>query len=618
MKVFLLWQSKNDGGDGGPDPATVGERLLARFAPLFETPPSLAIHDLPHASFVALDIPLDGWTAELEQRDAARTVFAIDPPINGEHALRRAGVTSSSSDRLLRLAETLESDPKSVLRELAPNASILWANHQSQTTAIQTDGLGHAQLFEYDDPSITVVTNRVQALAALGLDLEPIPEEWATRFTLGWFPLFTSGFRGVETMRGGTQLRFGADGVTREVHDVLSEWVHPDPMSRDDAMELGVQSLVDMCDAAISQWERPSVGLSGGFDSRAIVSILRHRGSDMDMRVRGHPERLDVLIANQLAEIAGLPLRIKPHGGMPPETIDDIRRSFTRALLWQSGGIHLKKHLTYRVRGGFNRGGVNVMGSHAGIVKADFAVTVDAANRPESEWEPALLEHFLASRPVSLLEEHHDPVREGVLSAIRAADAYDLEGVHKLHFFFLHEYTRRWAAGAINGAIDLVFTPFLNPDLIRAAYAFPAEELPRKPFHREVVARFAPDWKDIPYDSELTRDDKDLFPPVKLTKGKQAYVDGGTERWRPGDGGYRIFHRKFFWRDVGKPLMNEANKDPRSFTREIFDPETMRPKYKKCPDAIAVAHLLPEVIAGKSPVASANAPSQPTETAPDA
>ena len=37
----------------------------------------------------------------------------------------------------------------------------------------------------------------VTALACLDFPLEPVPAEWATRFTLGWFPLDRSGFRGV-------------------------------------------------------------------------------------------------------------------------------------------------------------------------------------------------------------------------------------------------------------------------------------------------------------------------------------------------------------------------------------------------------------------------------------
>ncbi len=597
MKVILLWRSKK----GVPqDVVEVGKSLGKRFAPLFDEQPAIVTREFSGAHLALLDIPLDGWNADTEQEDPARWVMAIDPPINARAALKKAGIESTPANRLLTLATALETDPRPVLRELAPNSSILWEHKATRTAYLQTDGLGHSQLFEYEDDDFYVLTNRVQSLSVLGISLDPVADEWAARFTMGWFPLSTTGFRGVRTLHGGTQIKITTHGISRTVHNVLREWVHPEPMSREEALELGANSLVEMCDEAISQWDRPSVGLSGGFDSRAIMSILRHRGADVDMRVRGHPERLDVLIANHLAELADIPLRIKPHGGMPPETVEDVRWSIGRALLWQGGGIHLKKHLSFRVRGGFARGGVNVMGSHAGIGKADFAVTIGADKLDEAQWEEALLAHFTANRPVSLEKSLHEPVRQHILASVREAERYELTGLHKLHFLFLHEYTRRWAAGAINGAADLVFTPFLNPDFIRAAYAFPADELPGKPFHRHVVAKYAPDWAEVPYDSDITRDDKHLFKPVRLSKSKKAFVESGTERWRPGEGGHRLFHRKFFWRDVGKGLINEANKAEDSFTHEVFDQETMRPLYKKCPDAIAVAHLLPAVIEGKA------------------
>jgi len=113
-----------------------------------------------------------------------------------------------------------------------------------------------------------------------------------------------------------------------------------------------------------------------------------------------------------------------------------------------------------------------------------------------------------------------------------------------------------------------------------------------------VIEKHAPDWADVPYDSQITREDKHLFEPVQLSKSKQKFVESGTERWRPGDGGHRIFHRKFFWRDVGKPLMNEARDAKGSFCHDVFDKEILRPNYKRSPDAIAVSHLLPGVIDG--------------------
>jgi hypothetical protein len=44
---------------------------------------------------------------------------------------------------------------------------------------VQTDGLGRAQLLEYDAGALWAVTNKVVALRALGVELELEPVDWA-------------------------------------------------------------------------------------------------------------------------------------------------------------------------------------------------------------------------------------------------------------------------------------------------------------------------------------------------------------------------------------------------------------------------------------------------------
>ena len=89
----------------------------------------------------------------------------------------------------------------------------------------------------------------------------------------------------------------------------------------------------------MEQWTRPNVGLSGGWDSRVVVSLLLDLGADMSLRVRGSPERYDVMIANELAQIAGLRLRINNTGGYPPEDLDQLRTCMKKALLSLRNGL---------------------------------------------------------------------------------------------------------------------------------------------------------------------------------------------------------------------------------------------------------------------------------------
>jgi hypothetical protein len=352
-------------------------------------------------------------------------------------------------------------------------------------------------------------------------------------------------------------------------------------------------------------WERPTVGLSGGWDSRAVTSCLRVLGADFDLRVRGQETHFDVLISAQLARIAGLPLRIKTEGGVPPATVEGLRQSMAKALLWQTGNFTTLKHKGFLAREGrelLDGGVVNVMGQHAGIGKADFARRIQAGSAPPEQYEERLLDELMGDAPPILRDEHLEAVRGTLRDSYRAALDHGLTGRGPLHFFFLHEYTRRWGAATVASQTGLVVTPFLTPDFIRAAYALPEEELETKPLHRHITGLHAPDWAAYPYTDQATEEDllTGRIPPVELPR--EDAEEPELPRWRQ-TARFRRFHYKYYWKDVGKPLVKQALADG-GFWTEVFDPERARATWsdtKSGPDIVLLAWLLPQVLAGELP-----------------
>ena len=116
------------------------------------------------------------------------------------------------------------------------------------------------------------------------------------------------------------------------------------------------------------------------------------------------------------------------------------------------------------------------MGLHGGIGKATYANMIRAAELQADQYEERFVEKMMKRMPPFMRKEFHGRVREIVLEAYRQADRYGLTGLARLSFFKLYERNRRWASGAINSQTNLVFTPFLNPDFIRACYAYPGEK----------------------------------------------------------------------------------------------------------------------------------------------
>lgn len=510
---------------------------------------------------------------------------------------------------MLGLGSALARDPDPLLRDLTPPFSRIYspapaadAGDDAEVTWVHNDGLGQARLFEYEDDKVWAVTNRIFALQALGITLEPDPEAWAARFAISWFPLDLTGYKRVRLVAPGTRIRISEHAIEHSTHDVISDWVHPPARSRDDCLDLALESLRAFFGETMQSWDQPSVGLSGGWDSRALVSVLRNLDTDFSLRVRGNPGRYDVMISTELSRIADLHVRVKNEGGYPPEDEAGLRRSLGQALVWQGGHMSIPKHKTFLARKNYLDGGVvNVMGQHGGFGKADFAVKTKAHELRPDQYEEALVKVVLKATPPFTRRAMQERVRDLIVESYRAADRYGLEGLARLHFYFMHEYTRRWASATLSSQPGLVIAPFLNPDFIRACYGYPLAEIPAKPFHSHVTRALAPDWADVIYEDQATEDDvaSGRLKPVKLKRRKRRVHDDDT--WK-----LERAHKKYsgsrYWTTVGHSLVREAFEVGGIWTT-FFDPDEARRHWqeqpgKVSPDAIAIAHVLPSVLGG--------------------
>lgn len=601
MLIFLAWRA-DDPNRPELQVDAVATRLETLFEPLVGERPTAGRYDASVGRVVWLELPTEGWNLPHVERSGAALAIGPDPAINIDAILADHPAERSDRGRLFQLADALERAPVSVLSELIPPASLLWSDGSTHVT-LQNDGLGQAQLFEYEAGGVCVVSNRLTAIRALGVALEPDAEEWAVRMSLGWFPMESTGYRGVRFVGPGTRLRFDERGLTRERFDVLTDWVNPEPRSPEDCIEQAVASFRAHIESAMRSWTRPSVGLSGGWDSRAVVGVMRDLGSDMSLRVRGSPDRYDVMIAAELARIAGLDLRIKNKGGVPADDAEGCERSIRNALRWQSGQMEPKKHKTFLARKPhLPTGVVNVMGQHAGLGKADFVVKIKAWELPEDRYEDVLVDTLASGMEARLHPGRREHVREVMRETYRQADRYGLEDGHaRLHFFFLYEYTRRWGSVATSSQPGVVVTPYLNPGFIRGAYAFPQTEIRHRAFHKRLHATYCKDWAQVPLEDQATEEDVKAgrIRPVEL-KGKHADFHQ-EEKWKKGRR-YGKFSNFRYWRDIARPLLESARRAG-GFWSEVLDPSLAsgdweHGTYRKVADPLVVAHLAAAEVEG--------------------
>lgn len=589
MQFYVLW-SHAGGGGGTADAGSVAANLQRVFAPVFGTPLSQRVMQGAAASLAVLETPGRGWRPPSFDEDDRGWALAADYPVNGPGVL---GMPDGGDDFLLSLCRRLQAEPRPLLRELAPPFCLAWSDKATGEMFLQNDGLGQSQLYEFRDGSRWALSNKVFAFRALGLPVDPDPEAWAVHATLGWFPMELTGYRRIRFVRPATQYRIGASGVSSTQFDVLPEWVRPAGLTQSDCLDLARRSLLELLEGCLPLWDPPEVGLTGGWDSRAVVATLRALGADFSTVVRGLPGRPDVVIASELARIAGFDLKVVSSSGLPPDDAVACRRCISRALLWQAGHAAIHRQKTFLVdRPWLRPKRINVTGQHGEIGRRERALfgedrvkIVQARKWSEPEYEEFILQDLLSEMPPFLRPSLRDVVREAIIAAYHQADRYGLEGLARVDFFSLYEFTRRKGAGVHAWQPRQLVAPFLNPGFIRAVFNY-TDRTDINVFHRHIIQANAPDWAQVPYFEDLEA--------ARGEAGGGAATAGASRDWRHPTG-RENYSGPLYWETAGRPLIDEALAQE-GFWTEVFDPELARTHWRAAPDILAILHLLPSVI----------------------
>lgn len=350
-------------------------------------------------------------------------------------------------------------------------------------------------------------------------------------------------------------------------------------MSRDEALELALASLRDQIRALKPLWEKPSVGLSGGWDSRIVVAALRAEGVSCDLRVRGLPDRPDVRIARQLTEIAQLDLRVKTSSSLPPTQPHQCRAAMGCALLWQAGGMVTRQHKVFLANEKLLDGGrVNVLGQHGEIARGFYPAKIAATDIKAPTPDEGLRQLLLAQTPPAFLPRVRMDIEATVREFCGDADRYGLEGDSRLDYFFLSEDTRRWASASLASLPGVTCAPLLTPGFIRATFALPPAERRAQASHRHIIAACAPDWRDVPFAAAV---ENSPDPPLASRDWKQPT-------------GRHNYDNLAYWRTVGWPLI-EAAMPAASGRDEVFNFEQVGKHWADVPDELVLATLIPEI-----------------------
>jgi hypothetical protein len=204
--------------------------------------------------------------------------------------------------------------PEERLAQLdGPFAAVLWDARRCCLLVV-TDFLGLQPLYFAEDRGRLLIASEMKGVAAALAAVKMDPEGWGAFAAMGHFLGETTSIDGVRRAPAASILLWDADG--RKIEE-RRYWRWPQEPPSEEPADTG--ALVAALDREVRDYTRyhepGTVLLSGGFDSRLLLCLLRRAGHTPAALAVAHPgERLDAdgRFARQVAASLGVECRFEP------------------------------------------------------------------------------------------------------------------------------------------------------------------------------------------------------------------------------------------------------------------------------------------------------------------
>ncbi len=194
-----------------------------------------------------------------------------------------------------RLASAAEGDAASAARLLTgldgPFAAVMW-DQAAGKCLIVTDFLGMQPLYIARADGAMLLASEVRGIAASGLvDLRLDPAGWGSFVAFGHIIAGVCQLAGVRRAPPAAAIVYDpADGAT----ETATYWHWPAPRPELAAADVDTAALVAACNQEIARYRQYADGgtvlLSGGYDSRFVLAMLRQADADVSALVLSHAD----------------------------------------------------------------------------------------------------------------------------------------------------------------------------------------------------------------------------------------------------------------------------------------------------------------------------------------
>jgi len=366
---------------------------------------------------------------------------------------------------------------------------------------VMTDALGHIQVYYCQRGNSWLISNSVRPLVRLcgAYDFDPLGVSMFLSQTWVWDDRTLR--KDIRTIGAGQLWKFesGRAAPQKQTYCSAASLVPANKkcLSSRQITELG-EKMIQPCRFLNESLEPLRCALTGGRDTRVLMSLLETGGIQGRYFTSGHPKSKDVVIATQLARKYNLHHDIRTQ--MPTDIIHQwdvlcerlIHQGDGMISLWQLPDVLNQPHQVDRLT-------VSI----SGVMGANYYNPLEAMQKYRfAEIVPILIEATVFDYGGLVLPEARRLSMAHIRKTIQELWDQGLPGLDALDIFNRYQRIGRWAGSTRRRSSPVVdtFAPFCLLPFTKANFTIPYVHRYYCWLHQQLLRTFMPALTRLPYD----------------------------------------------------------------------------------------------------------------------
>lgn len=308
-----------------------------------------------------------------------------------------------------------------------------------------------------------------------------------------------------------------------------------------------------------------TLGLTGGKDSRLIVSAMNKLGLDINTVTNGYEDTPDVIIAKEIAGMLDLPHQVKmPSKGDPCVNVNFYSRT-SNIIKHCEGMLYSYENISGLSSNVFNNNKIQLGGQGGEILRGGYAKNVNISN--QNQLQNHMFKGFLKYGDFfyeESLKEYKDFLNGFIEKQPKHFSFNDV-----LNKFYLHYRCGRWS-GTARSAYKMgfnIYSPMFESRLVKKAQKLKTKYGANEQLIFNILSRVSPELVNVPFANDRWAFEKNApysrYDVEEWIKRKPVYpkTQQGNFNWRKNVLlNYRNHFREVIFSDDNSPLFDILDK----------------------------------------------------------